>query len=92
MCKLAAGPEALAAACAIRIVFAITREFEVKIAIYRPSAAPYVRVFLVCPPTHPGMGFSRTGVLGPAGAGSGGRMQAGGCLCLTAPVRAPIGF
>ena len=32
------------------------------------------------------------GVLGPAGAGSGSRMQAGGCLCLTAPVRALIGL
>ena len=81
-----------ASSCAIAIVFAITRRLEVNSDIYRSSAAPYVRVFLVCPPTHPGMGFSRTGVLGPAGAGSGGRMQAGGCLCLTAPVRAPIGF
>ena len=32
------------------------------------------------------------GVLGLAGAGSGGRMQTGGCLCLVAPVRALIGF
>ena len=69
-----------ASSCAIAIVFAITRRLEVNFVIYRSSAAPYVRVFLVCPPTHPGMGFSRTGVLGPAGAGSGGRMQAGGSL------------
>ena len=65
---------------------------EVNIVICLPSTAPYVRVFLVCPPTHPGMGFSRTGVLGLAGAGSGGRMQAGGCRRPMAPVRALIGF
>ena len=83
-----------ASSCAIAIAVAITRGFEVNFVIYRSSAAPDVRrVFLVCPPTHPpGMGFSRTGVLGLAGAGSGGRMQAGGCLCPMAPVRALIGF
>ena len=45
-----------ASSCAIAIAFAITRRLEVKVVIYRSSAAPYVRVFLVCPPTHPGMG------------------------------------
>ena len=65
---------------------------EVSFVILLPSTAPYVRVFLVCPPTHPGMGFSRTGGLWSAGAGSGGLMQAGGCLCLSAPARALIGF
>ena len=65
---------------------------RVKIAIYQPSTEPYVRVVLACPPTHSGMEFSRTGGLWSAGAGSGGLMQAGGCLCLSAPARALIGF
>ena len=65
---------------------------EVNFVIVLPSTAPYVRVFLVCPPTHLGMRFSRTGGLWSAGAGSGGRIQAGGCLCLSAPARALIGL
>ena len=34
---------------------------EVNFVILLPSTAPYVLVFLVCPPTHPGMGSSRYG-------------------------------
>ena len=45
---------------------------EVNIVICLPSTAPYVRVFLACPPPHPGMGVFPTGGVLVSGRGERG--------------------